>query len=217
MNKIIATVLTMALIATTGIAATDPATTRDKTRKGAVIGGVAGAVAGAIIGNNRGSGSTKKGVVVGGVIGTATGAIIGAMMDKQERELRQIEGVNVTRVDDDELKVTVKNEVLFDYNSAALRGASRDALQEMADVFQKYPDTTIVVEGHTDSTASAAYNQRLSIRRANSVEDYLQDLGVRSSRIQSVGRGESEPRASNNTASGRQLNRRVEIHVRANA
>ncbi|HVR37739.1 MAG TPA: OmpA family protein [Thermoanaerobaculia bacterium] len=215
MNKLIATMLVAFLAAGTAIA--DTATERDKTKKGAIIGGVAGAVAGAIIGNNRGSGSTKKGVVVGGVVGTAAGAIIGAMMDKQERELRQIEGVDVKRVDDDELQVTVRNEVLFDYNSAALRRASRDSLQEMADVFEKYPNTTIIVEGHTDSTGSAAYNQRLSIRRANSVEDYLQDLGIRSSRIESIGRGESDPRASNGSASGRQLNRRVEIHVRANA
>ena len=195
----------------------DTATERDKTRKGAVIGGVAGAVAGAIIGNNRGKGSAKRGAVVGTVVGAGAGAIIGAMMDKQERELRQIEGVDVTRIDNDELKVTVRNEVLFDFDSAALRRASRDSLQEMAEVFEKYPDTTIVVEGHTDSTGTAAYNQRLSTRRADSVEDYLQSLGVRSARIESVGRGESEPRASNNSASGRQLNRRVELHVRANA
>lgn len=215
MKKIISYMLMFALVATPILA--DEATERDKTRKGAVIGGVAGAVAGAIIGNNRGKGNAKRGAVVGTVVGAGAGAIIGAMMDKQERELRQIEGVDVTRVDDDELKVTVRNEVLFDFDSAALRGASRDSIEEMADVFQKYPDTTIIVEGHTDSKGTAAYNQRLSNRRANAVENYLQNLGVRSSRIEAVGRGESEPRATNNTASGRQLNRRVEIHVRANA
>ena len=87
----------------------------------------------------------------------------------------------------------------------------------MADVFERYPDTTIVVEGHADSTGSASYNQRLSERRANSVAGYLENLGVRNSRIDAVGFGESQPRASNNTASGRQLNRRVEIHIKANA
>jgi len=87
----------------------------------------------------------------------------------------------------------------------------------MADVFQKYPDTTLSVQGHTDSIGSAAYNQRLSERRADSVAGYLQDLGVRSSRIQTIGYGKSQPRATNSTAAGRQLNRRVEIHVRANA
>ncbi len=208
--------LLIALLAVTPVFA-DVATERDKTRKGAVIGGVAGAIVGGVLGNNRGKGNAKRGAAIGGVVGAATGAIVGAMMDKQERELRQIEGVNVTRVDDDELKVTVKNDVLFDYNSTALRSASRSALQEMADVFQRYPDTTIVVEGHADSTGSASYNKRLSNRRANSVERYLEDLGVRSSRIDAIGYGESRPRASNATASGRQLNRRVEIHVRANA
>jgi outer membrane protein OmpA-like peptidoglycan-associated protein len=193
------------------------ASERDKTRKGAVIGGVAGAIVGGVLGNNRGSGNARRGAAIGGVVGAATGAIVGAMMDRQERELRQIEGVDVTRVDEDELKVSVRNEVLFDFNSAALRSASRTSLREMADVFERYPDTTIVVEGHTDSTGSAAYNQRLSQRRAASVESYLQGLGVRGSRIESIGYGESQPRSSNGSASGRQLNRRVEIHVRANA
>jgi len=87
----------------------------------------------------------------------------------------------------------------------------------MADVFDKYPNTTIAVQGHTDSIGSAAYNQRLSERRADSVARYLEDLGVRSSRIDAVGYGESQPRASNVSANGRQLNRRVELHIRANS
>lgn len=188
-----------------------------KTKKGAVIGGIAGAIAGAVIDNNRGHRSAKRGAVVGGVAGAAAGAIVGAMMDRQERELRQIQGVNVTRTAPGELNVSVQNEVLFDFNSSALRSSSRTSLQQMADVFQKYPDTTLSVQGHTDSIGSAAYNQRLSERRADSVAGYLQDLGVRSSRIQTIGYGKSQPRATNSTAAGRQLNRRVEIHVRANA
>ena len=215
MNKFFATML-IALLAVTPAFA-DVASERDKTKKGAVIGGVAGAIVGGVLGNNRGKGNATRGAAIGGAVGAATGAIVGAMMDKQERELRQVEGVEVTRVDDDELKVTVRNEVLFDTNSTALRSASRSSLQEMADVFERYPDTTIVVEGHADSTGTAAYNQRLSERRANAVGSYLENLGVRSSRLDTVGYGESQPRASNGTASGRQQNRRVEIHVRANA
>lgn len=187
-----------------------------KAKKGAILGGLLGTAAGAVIGNNRGHHSAKRGAVVGAVAGTAAGAIVGAMMDRQERELRQIEGVNVTRTSDDELKVTVKNDVLFDTGSAGLRSASRSALREMADVFDKYPNTTIAVQGHTDSVGSASYNQRLSERRAESVASYLEQLGVRGSRIDAVGYGESSPRASNNSASGRQQNRRVEIHIRAN-
>ena len=215
MNKFFATML-IALLAVTPAFA-DVASERDKTKKGAVIGGVAGAIVGGVLGNNRGKGNATRGAAIGGAVGAATGAIVGAMMDKQERELRQVEGVEVTRVDDDELKVTVRNEVLFDTNSTALRSASRSSLQEMADVFERYPDTTIVVEGHADSTGTAAYNQRLSERRANAVGSSLENLGVRSSRLDTVGYGESQPRASNGTASGRQQNRRVEIHVRANA
>ncbi|MBK5259732.1 MAG: OmpA family protein [Thermoanaerobaculia bacterium] len=215
MNKLFATILIGLLAVTPAFA--DEATERDKTRKGAAIGGVAGAIVGGVLGNNRGKGNGTRGAAIGGVVGAATGAVVGAMMDKQERELRQIEGVNVTRVDEDELKVTVKNEVLFDYNSTVLRNVSREALREMADVFERYNDTTIIVEGHADSTGSASYNNRLSQRRADGVANYLQSLGVRNSRIDAVGRGEAEPRASNGTASGRQLNRRVEIHVRADA
>jgi outer membrane protein OmpA-like peptidoglycan-associated protein len=213
MKKFLAAML-IALMSTAAFA--DVTTERDKTKKGAVIGGVAGAIAGAIIHNNRGSGNAKRGAVVGGVVGAATGAIVGAMMDKQERELRQIEGIDVARTDEDELKVTMRNEILFDYDSSSLRSSSRDELREMADVFSKYNDTTIVVAGHADSTGSEAYNQRLSTRRASSVAGYLEDLGVRGSRIDAVGYGEARPKASNTTASGRQQNRRVEIYIRAN-
>jgi len=214
MKKMFATLLTLLLTAAPVFAQVDE---HAKAKKGAIIGGLAGAIAGAVIGNNKGHHSTKRGATAGVLAGTAAGAIVGAMMDRQERELRQINGVDVTRTSPDELKVTVRNEVLFDVNSSSLRSASRASLRDMADVFDKYPNTTIVVGGHTDSTGSAAYNQRLSERRASSVANYLEDLGVRSSRIDAEGYGESQPRSSNNTASGRQSNRRVEIHIRANA
>ena len=213
MKKFLAAIL-IAFMSTAAFA--DVASERDKTKKGAVIGGVAGAIAGAIIHNNRGSGNAKRGAVVGGVVGAATGAIVGAMMDKQERALRQIDGIDVARTSEDELKVTVRNEILFDFNSASLRGSSRDELREMADVFNKYNDTTIVVAGHTDSVGSTSYNQRLSDRRASTVANYLEDIGVRGSRLDAVGYGESRPKSSNSTASGRQQNRRVELYVRAN-
>lgn len=216
MKQLIATMLVALLVGTTAYAG-DVATERDKTKKGAAIGAIGGAIVGAVIGNNRGHHSAKRGATVGAVAGGVAGAVVGAMMDKQERELRQIDGVNVTRTDQDDLKVTVRNEVLFDYNSAGLRSASKSALQEMAEVFNKYPNTTIEVDGHTDSTGSASYNERLSERRASSVANYLEDLGVRSSRLNTIGYGESQPRSTNSTASGRQLNRRVEIKIHGNA
>jgi outer membrane protein OmpA-like peptidoglycan-associated protein len=195
----------------------DTASERDKTKKGAVIGGTLGAVVGAVIGNNGKHHSSTRGATVGVLAGAAAGAIVGSMMDKQERELRQINGVDVQRTSDNELKVTVKNDVLFDTGSSSLRGTSRAALRDMADVFQRYGDTRISIEGHTDSVGSASYNETLSESRADRVAGYLENLGVRSSRLRTIGYGESRPRASNNSASGRQLNRRVEIHVRANA
>lgn len=217
MKKLTAAIVVMAMAAFAACStATDTATSRDKTRKGAAIGAIAGGVLGAVVGNNRGSGDAKKGAIIGTVAGTAIGAGIGAYMDKQERELRQIEGVEVYRTAEDELNVVVRNEVLFDYDSSALRSASRSSLEEMADVFRSYPDTTIVVEGHTDSVGSDSYNYGLSQRRANSVAGYLEALGVESYRLDRIALGESQPRASNETAEGRQLNRRVELQIRAN-
>ncbi|MGZ8832425.1 MAG: OmpA family protein [Thermoanaerobaculia bacterium] len=214
MKQLITSILVLLLVSPAAFAQVDD---HGKAKKGAVIGGVAGAIVGGVLGNNRGKGNGTRGAVIGGVVGTATGAIVGAMMDKQERELRQIEGVNVKRVNDGTLKVTVKNEVLFDFNSAGLRSASRTSLSEMADVFKKYSDTTIVVAGYTDSVGSNAYNERLSERRASTVGNYLETIGVGSSRLDTIGYGESQPRSTNSTASGRQLNRRVEIYIKANA
>ncbi len=213
MRKYMAWLLAFLLVTTTAFAQT--VDEHAKAKKGAVIGGVAGAIAGAVIGNNRGHHSAKRGAVVGAVAGTAAGAIVGAMMDKQERELRQIHGVNVKRTSPNELNVTVENEVLFDFDSAALRSSSRERLHQMADVFQKYSDTTISVQGYTDSIGTAAYNKGLSVRRASSVASYLEDLGISNSRIRTIGYGESHPAATNSTVHGRQLNRRVELHVRA--
>jgi outer membrane protein OmpA-like peptidoglycan-associated protein len=215
MKKYIATLLTVLIAALPMFAQT--VDDHAKAKKGAVIGGVAGAIAGAVIDNNRGHHSAKRGAVIGGVAGTAVGAVVGAMMDKQERDLRQIQGVDVTRTAPNEVRVTVKNDVLFDFNSSALRAASRDSIQQMANVFQNYPNTTLYVEGHTDSIGSASYNKALSTRRADSVANYLEQVGVSGSRINTYGYGFSQPRATNSTAAGRQLNRRVEIHIRANA
>jgi len=214
MKQLTATILAMLLAAP--VFAQTTTDDHQKAKSGAAIGAAAGAIVGAVLGNNRGHHSAKRGAVVGTLAGGAAGAIVGAMMDKQERELRQIQGVNVERTAGNELKVTVRNDVLFDFNSSGLRAASRESLREMAGVFDKYPDTTIRVEGFTDSVGSASYNERLSERRADAVANYIENLGVRSSRIESIGFGKSRPRASNNTASGRQLNRRVEIHIIAN-
>ena len=192
---------------------TGSTTDNRKTKRGAAIGAVAGAVAGAVIGNQ--SGNNRTGAVIGAAAGAAVGAAVGRRMDKQEQELRQIEGVEVTRPSEGEISVRLTNDILFDLNSSALRTASRTTLNELATNFRQYPDNVIIVEGHTDSSGTDAHNQRLSEQRASSVADYLIDNGVRSSAITVYGFGEARPKAGNDTAEGRQLNRRVEIHIRA--
>jgi outer membrane protein OmpA-like peptidoglycan-associated protein len=136
-------------------------------------------------------------------------------MDKQEAELRQIEGVEVNRPSEGEINVRLTSDILFDHNSAGLRSTSRTTLNELAQNFAQYPDNLIIVEGHTDSTGTDQYNQRLSEQRAANVADYLIDRGVRAGNITVYGFGELRPKSTNDTAEGRQLNRRVEINIRA--
>jgi outer membrane protein OmpA-like peptidoglycan-associated protein len=184
-----------------------------KTKRGAAIGAVIGGVAGAIIGNQ--SGNNRTGAIAGAAAGAAIGGVVGRRMDKQEQELRQIEGVEVTRPSEGEINVQLTNDILFDYNSASLRSASRTTLNSLGQNFRQYPDNRIFVEGYTDSTGTDAYNQRLSEQRAAAVADYLIDQGVSAGAITVYGYGESRPKADNTTAEGRQLNRRVEIHIQA--
>lgn len=205
----ILTVITMVLAAAC-VSSDDP---NKRAKKGAAIGAVTGAAAGAVIGNQ--SDNPKTGAVVGAAVGAGVGAAIGHMMDKQQRELEQIEGVEVIRTADDEINVVMENDILFDFDSAALRAASRQSLRDMANVFVEYPETRIDISGHTDSVGSAAYNQNLSEERARSVTRYLTSQGVSSTRISTRGYGESLPTSSNETAAGRQLNRRVEIQITA--
>ena len=184
-----------------------------KTKRGAIIGAVVGGVAGAVIGNQ--SGNNRTGAAVGAAAGAAVGAAVGRRMDKQEQELRQIEGVEVARPSEGEIEVRLTSDILFDLNSAALRSTSRSTLNDLAANFAQYPDNQIIVEGHTDSSGTDAHNQRLSEQRAGNVADYLIDRGVPARNVVVYGYGESDPKSSNDTPEGRQLNRRVEIHIRA--
>lgn len=184
-----------------------------RAKRGAGAGAAAGAVVGAVVGNQ--SGSARTGAVVGAAAGAAIGAAIGHRMDKQQQELQQIQGVEVTRPAENEIAVRLTNDILFDFNRAALRPESQSTLRSLANNFRQYPDEVITVEGHTDNIGSPDYNQGLSERRAHSVRSYLIDEGVPSSHIEARGYGESRPKATNSTPEGRQLNRRVEIHIRA--
>jgi outer membrane protein OmpA-like peptidoglycan-associated protein len=194
-------------------ASSNPDDPNQKAKRGAGIGAAAGAVVGAIIGNQ--TGNPKTGAAVGAAIGAGVGGAVGHRMDQQQKELQQIPGVEVTRPAENEIAVRLTNDILFDFNSAALRPDSQQTLRDLAGNFQRYPDETVSVEGHTDNVGSPEYNQGLSERRAYSVRDYLVSQGVAPSRVTAIGFGETQPKASNETPEGRQLNRRVEIHIRA--
>jgi outer membrane protein OmpA-like peptidoglycan-associated protein len=209
-----ASVLLLATLFTISCASTDE-DQNQKAKRGAAIGAAAGAVAGAIIGNQ--SGSNRTGAVVGAAVGAAVGGAVGHRMDKQQQELQQIPGVEVTRPAENQIDVKLTSDVLFDYNSSSLRPESRATLGDLAGNFRRYTDEIIDVEGHTDSTGTPDYNQGLSEKRADSVKGYLIDNGVAASRVNAIGYGETRPKASNDTPEGRQLNRRVEIHIRSTA
>ncbi len=185
-----------------------------KTKTGAGIGAAAGAAVGAIIGNQ--SDNKGKGAAIGAATGAVVGGFIGRYMDEQAEELAEIEGAEAERVGDG-IRVTWDSAILFDFDQSALRTMSKDNIEKMGDVFTKYPDTEIVVAGHTDSQGSETYNQSLSENRAKSVAEYLVTKGVTGSRITTMGYGESQPVANNDSADGRQQNRRVEIIIRPNA
>jgi len=206
-------VLLLATIFTLACATTDPNDPNGKAKRGAGVGAAAGAIVGAIIGNQ--AGGNRTGAVIGAAAGAAIGAAIGHDMDKQQQELQQIPGVEVSRPAENEIAVQLTNDILFDFNSYALRQESRETLRELANNFREYPNEEISVEGHTDNVGGDDYNQRLSEQRAGSVRDYLVDQGVPNERVSAIGYGKSRPKASNDTPEGRQINRRVEIHIRA--
>lgn len=183
------------------------------TEKGAVIGAGAGAAGGAAVGNA--AGGTAEGAIIGAVVGGAAGAIIGRRMDTKAEELdEELENADVERVGEG-IKVTFDSGILFDFDSDGLRQAARSNLSEFAESMKEFEETNILVVGHTDAKGSEEYNQRLSDRRAESATEFLVEQDMRADRITSVGRGETEPVASNETEEGRQQNRRVEVAIYA--
>jgi len=183
-------------------------------QRGAAVGAGGGAVVGGVIGAV--SGSTAKGAIIGAAVGGAAGAIIGDQMDRRAREIdRDIPGAEVERVGEGIL-VTFESGILFGFDSVNIQPQGRENLQTLAANLDKYPDTDLLVVGHTDDVGADSYNQTLSERRARSAADYLVSQGVSRSRIQTSGRGEVEPVGENTTESGRQANRRVEIAIYAN-
>ena len=188
------------------------------TEQGALIGAASGAVIGAVAyKKNR-----TKGAVVGAVGGGLAGGAVGAYMDAQRRDLEknlapeiQAGQARVQKLSDQVVLVTMTNQTAFETDSAEIKPGFRSTMDKLADVVVRYNKTTLTVVGHTDNVGSNTYNQRLSERRALSVAQYLEARRVNGMRLATAGKGEVQPVASNDTPSGRQLNRRVEIYVEA--
>ncbi|HEV8539059.1 MAG TPA: OmpA family protein [Bacteroidota bacterium] len=185
-----------------------------KTVKGGAIGAGAGAIIGGLIG--KAAGNTAAGAIIGAAIGGTAGALIGHKMDMQAEEIKKdIAGAKVERIGEG-IKITFDSGILFKTNSSDLQPVAQENIRKLAGILNKYPDTNILVEGHTDSTGSAEYNQKLSERRSEAVANFAKGQGVDNSRFTSVGYGEAQPVASNSSSDGRQQNRRVEIAIFAN-
>lgn len=182
--------------------------------KGALIGGGVGGLVGGVIG--RASGNTAAGAIIGAAVGGTAGAAIGHYMDKQAAELqRDLKNAKVERVGEG-IKITFASGILFDVDKSDLRPAARENLDNLAQVLNKYADTEVMVQGHTDASGSEDHNLKLSLNRASSVGGFLRSKGVKSGRIEESGHGEGSPVADNATAAGRQANRRVEVAIWAN-
>ena len=186
----------------------------NKKENGAIIGAGTGAAVGGVIG--RATGSTARGAIIGAAVGGTAGAVIGHQMDQQAKEIQQnIPGAIVERVGEG-LQVTFDSGLLFDFNSDLLRADAKNNLATFARSLDKYPNTDVLIVGHTDSVGTDTYNAALSARRAAAAQNYLVAQGVTMSRLRSAGRGETEPIAPNATEAGRQKNRRVEVAIYAN-
>ncbi len=211
--SIIKAPIVIALAATVGLSGcTNPDGTANNTGTGIAAGAGIGALLGRAIGGD------SRGAVIGGIIGAGIGGAIGDDLDRQEAALRQqMGGSGVAIVNTgSQLIVTLPEAITFPVDSAQLRTSFIGSLNALARNLQQYPNTTIRIVGHTDSTGAASYNQQLSERRARSVRAVLVNAGVPGSRLRAIGEGESNPVASNATAAGRQQNRRVEIYITPN-
>ena len=194
-----------------------PACSSSRTVQGGAIGAGAGAGIGAVIGNQfPGRDGTAVGAIIGAVVGGTTGALIGRHMDKQAEELQNdLQGATVTRVGEG-IKITFDSGLLFAVDQSTLSNTAQGNVGQLASTLNKYDDTDVLVEGHTDADGSEDHNHALSLRRAQTVSSYLVGQGVRSARLSTMGYGEAQPVEDNATAEGKTANRRVEIAIYAN-
>ena len=197
----------------------------NKTQRGAAIGTTGGAIIGGIIGNNVGKkGNTVLGAVIGGVIGGVAGGIIGNKMDRQAEKIKtEIPGAEVERVGEG-IVVTFPDKnpdgsnmgVYFEFNKATITANSKLALDKLVKIFNEYPETNILVEGHTDDVGTDTYNLSLSQKRAEAVGSYLKVNGIAPSRLSIKWYGETQPKVENTSDANRAENRRVEFGITAN-
>ncbi len=210
--------LAVAVMAVSMFTSCEAVKNSNNTQRGAVIGTTAGAVLGGIIGNNVKNKNSALGAVIGGVVGGVAGGVIGKQMDKQAQKIEsEIPGAEVTRVGEGIDVVFDENSgVYFDTNKSAINAKSKANLNKLAGIFKEYPDTNIVVEGHTDNTGNDSYNMTLSQKRANAVTNYLVSQGISRNRLTTYAHGETLPKYDNATPEGRAKNRRVELGIVAN-
>ncbi|MFL9842988.1 OmpA family protein [Flavobacterium rhizosphaerae] len=215
-NKFYTVVLSFLVVL--GLSSCDAVKNSNNTQRGVGIGAASGAVIGGVIGNNVGKGgNTALGAIIGGVVGGTVGGVIGNRMDKQAQKIDEaLPGAEVERVGEG-IKLTLgENSVNFDLNKSSLTPTAKANLDKLVPVFNEYPDTNIDIFGYTDSSGSDEYNQKLSEQRAASVKSYLAGKGLSASRFNTMGKGEADPIADNETAEGRAKNRRVEFAITAN-
>ncbi len=214
-NKSLVIIMALSLV----LYSCDAVKNANNSQKGGAIGATGGAVIGGVIGNNVGDGdNTALGAIIGGVVGGAAGAYIGNRMDKQAQEIEQeIPGAEVTRVGEG-ISVTFDENsgVYFATNKSNINDKSQATLNKLIDIFQEYPNTNVLVEGHTDNTGADSYNMTLSKERAQSVTNYLTSHGLSAGRFTTKWYGETQPKYDNSTAEGRAKNRRVELAIVAN-
>lgn len=188
--------------------------TMNKSQKGAVIGGTSGGVVGGVIG--RSVGNTAMGAIIGATVGGVGGAVIGRQMDKQAEEIAKEMGDAEVIREGEGIVIKFKEQVLFAYDRSDLNANAKASLDKLRTTLLKYPETNITVIGHTDSKGTRKYNQTLSESRANSVATYTSQNGIDNNRLTTIGKGETDPIATNETAEGSASNRRVEFVITAN-
>jgi len=185
----------------------------NKAQKGVLIGAGAGAAVGAGVG--KVAGNTAVGAIIGATVGGVAGGLIGRNMDKQAEEISKIPGAKVERVGEG-INVTFDSGVLFDIDKATITGDAQQKLNDLTSILNKYPDTYILVEGHTDASGSDQHNLDLSEKRAKSVASYLRQKNIRDSRIKTAWYGENQPKFPNSNEENMAQNRRVEFAIYAN-